>query len=239
MEKEYIMSPKIRVAILDDHQGIIDGYQYRLGSAPDIDVVATLTVGEELEPVLAGTPVDILLLDINVPVSSTDPSPFPILHLLPRLLQSYPDLDVLVISMHSQGTLINAIMEAGASGYLLKDDQAAIRNLADIVRSVAAGGIYLSLHAFEQLKKRPTGGLGLPLTSRQIEVLSLCAAYPQASTGALAKSLNIANSTLRNLLSGAYMRLNVRSRTAAVDQARRLGLIAPHLPDFDLRKFNI
>ena len=68
-----IMIPQIRVAILDDHQAIIDGYQYRLRNATDIEVTATLFFGEDLEPALAANPVDILLLDIQVPISPVTP----------------------------------------------------------------------------------------------------------------------------------------------------------------------
>jgi DNA-binding CsgD family transcriptional regulator len=62
-------------------------------------------------------------------------------------------------------------------------------------------------------------------------VLSLAAAYPNITTLALAERMHIAPSTVRNLLSKAYKRLHVRNRSAATEKARRLGLIAPHLPD--------
>ena len=61
---------KVRVAILDDHQSIIDGYIYRLSSTPEIEVVATANYGEELEPVLAKYPADVLLLDLSVRTST-------------------------------------------------------------------------------------------------------------------------------------------------------------------------
>lgn len=225
-------SEKIRVAILDDHQGIIDGYLYRFSSAQDIDVITTITYGEALEPLLSNHPVDVLILDVQVPTSPDNLNPYPILYMIPRLLQIYPDLAVLVISMHAQRTLINAVMEAGASGYVLKDDQTSIRELPAIVRSVAGGGIHLSQLAYQQLMKRQTADQDL--TSRQLEALSLSAAYPDASTSQLARAMNVANSTLRNLLSGAYMRLNVRNRTAAVAKARQMGLITPNAPSLDL-----
>ncbi len=234
--KEDSTKAKIRLAILDDHQGIIDGYLYRFSSAPDIEVVTTLSYGEALEPFLAGSPVDVLILDVQVPSSPENLNPYPILYLIPRLLQIYPDLAVLVISMHAQRTLINAVMEAGASGYVLKDDQTSIRELPAIVRSVAGGGIHLSQLAYQQLLKRQTADQ--ELTSRQLEALSLSAAYPDASTSELARAMNVANSTLRNLLSGAYMRLNVRNRTAAVAKARQMGLITPNSPSLDLNSYH-
>ncbi|MGZ9234392.1 MAG: response regulator, partial [Anaerolineales bacterium] len=115
---------KVRVAILDDHQSIIDGYIYRLGQTPEIEVVGTATVGEELEPLLGKYPADVLLLDLSVRTAQDNPNPFPILHIIPKLIQKYPHLSVLVISMFSEPGLMRSLIEAGASGYILKDDQA-------------------------------------------------------------------------------------------------------------------
>jgi two-component system, NarL family, nitrate/nitrite response regulator NarL len=221
------MAHKIRVGILDDHQAIIDGYLYRLGAAPDIEVVTTLLFGEELEPVLARQPIDLLLLDLQVPISPVNPNPFPILHLLPRLLESYPELDILVISMHARPALIQAVMEAGASGYILKDDVSTFRDLISVIRSVSSQGIYLSPAAYQALNNRSASEGEKPLSVRQLEALSLCAAYPDASTAELAIKMQISHSTLRNLLSGAYIKMKVRNRTAAIIKAQQSGLIPP------------
>ena len=231
------MENKIDVAILDDYQGIIDGYLYRLSGAPDIEVVATILFGEDLEPALAKHPVDVLILDVQIPTSQNNPNPYPILYIIPRLLEIYPNMVVLVISMHTQRTLINAVMEAGASGYIVKDDQATIRELASVVRTVAGGSIYMSQYAYMELKKSKTGALLQPLSPRQLEALSMCAAFPDASTAELSRKMNIANSTLRNLLSGAYLKLNVRSKAAAIARARQMGLITPESPVPDVRTF--
>ena len=222
---------KIRVAILDDHQSIIDGYLYRLNQAPDVEVVAMATFAEDFEALLASHAVDVSILDIFVPTSPDNPSPYPILHAIPKWLQRYPHLAVLVISMYNRRTLIKSVVEAGASGYILKDDKPLIQELGSIVRSIASGGIHFSQQAHQHLIKhmpnepRPS--------SRQLEALSLCATYPDATTAELAGKLGVAHSTFRNLLSGAYLRLNVRSRTAAVAKARQLGLITPRQPTMD------
>ncbi|MBN1449504.1 MAG: response regulator transcription factor [Anaerolineales bacterium] len=223
-------TPPIRVTILDDHQGIIDGYLYRLSSAPGFEIAATLSYGEELEPTLEAHPTNVLLLDINVPTSAENPNPYPILHSIPSLLQKYPDLDILVISMFAERSLIQAVMEAGASGYILKDDQATIRDLANVVVSVANGGVYFSQKAHKLFLKNKHIDDSVPLSPRQLEALSLCAAYPDWTSADLAEKMSVSNSTVRNLLSGAYIRLGVHSRTAAIEKARQLGLITPHSP---------
>jgi DNA-binding NarL/FixJ family response regulator len=226
------MQPHIRVAILEDHQSIIDGYIYRLKEIPEIEICGTALRGEELEAMLDGQPADVLLLDIYVPTGLNNPNPFPVLHMIPRLLQKYPDLSIVVISMLTHHTLIEALVEAGISGYIFKDDGKSIQQLAKIVIMVANGGIYFSQEAHRKLRAAHTRPTGPVLTPRQLAALSLCAAYPDSSSFELAKRLGVANSTLRNLLSSVYLRLDVRTRAAAIARAQQLGLlISPSWPD--------
>jgi two-component system nitrate/nitrite response regulator NarL len=220
----------LRVTILDDHQSIIDGYVYRLSHVSGIEVVATVSYGEDLEPSLAAHPTDVLLLDINVPTSVENPNPYPILHSIPSLLQKYPDLDILVISMYAERGLIRAVMEAGASGYILKDDRSMLQELGNVVQAINNGGICFSQKAHQLVLSQKTVPNGEPLSTRQLEALSLSAAYPDWTSADLAKEMSVANSTARNLLSGAYIRLSVHNRAGAVAKARQLGLISPEPP---------
>ncbi len=221
------MTKKIRVAILEDHLGIIDGYYYRLSNATDIEIVATISYGDEILPLLEKYAIDVLFLDISVPTNRENANPYPILFLLPRLIELYPHLSILVISMHTARTLIQKVMEMGASGYILKDDQSAIRELPSVSRSVITDGVYLSATAYQQWVKRSTSDLIPTLTPRQLEALSLCAAYPNENTKDLAEKMEIAGSTFRNLLSNTYLSFNVRTRLAAVAKARQLGILPP------------
>jgi DNA-binding NarL/FixJ family response regulator len=132
--------------------------------------------------------------------------------------------------MFSEPGLMRALIEAGASGYILKDDQSAFRELGNVVLSVAHGGIYFSKKAHSLYMQAEQQSGNELLTPRQLEVLSLCAAYPDATTSELAEKMTISNSTVRNLLSSVYLRLGVHSRTAAVEKARDMGLITPRPP---------
>jgi DNA-binding NarL/FixJ family response regulator len=217
------MKDKIRVTIMDDHQSIVDGYLYRLGKVPGIEVVRILTYGDDLEPALREQPVDVLILDVHVPVSSTNPNPYPILHTIPKLLQLFPDLEILVISMFGDRSLIRGVVEAGASGYILKNDSQIIQELGKAILAVANGDVCFSEKAWKVfLGKRDE-----PFTTRQLEALSLCAAYPNSKTAELASKMKIANSTLRNLLSTVYLKLGVQTRAAAIAKAREMGIITP------------
>ncbi|HZD56984.1 MAG TPA: response regulator transcription factor, partial [Anaerolineales bacterium] len=164
------MAKKVRVAILEDHQSVIDGYLYRLSKSPQVEVVVIATTAEDFEAQLAGEPVDLLLLDINVPVAAGDPSPYPILHAIPKWLQAYPDLAVLVISVHKSGAIIRSVMEAGAGGYICKDDNTAIQELVSVIQIVAGGGMYLSAQARKYLLNHQINETAL--TARQLEALT-------------------------------------------------------------------
>ena len=224
------MPKKIRVTILDDHQTIVDGYHLRLDASPRVEVVATIHHGDELKETLKKHPTDVLLLDVGVPASPENPNPYPILYVIPALLQEYPDLAILVVSMHAERNLIRAIMEAGASGYILKEDQAILRDLENVIVSVSSGGIHLSKQAKEAILRSDESRRDSLLAKRQLEALSLCLSYPDSSTAELAKKMSISNSTVRNLLSGAYIKLGVHNRIAAVSKARQMGLISPEPP---------
>jgi DNA-binding NarL/FixJ family response regulator len=222
---------RIKIAILDDHQGILDGYSYRLQNADDIEIVAMITYGEVLENILSANAVDLLILDVQVPISPNNHNPYPILYQIPKLIQVFPHLKILVISMHTERTLIQAAMNAGARGFILKDDNLVIKELASIVRSIHCGGIFMSEYAFQQLSKNREATVMNLLTSRQIEALSLSSAYPDESSEEIAQKMNIAHSTFRNILSEAYLRLEVSNRAAAIEKARQLGLITQIIQD--------
>jgi DNA-binding NarL/FixJ family response regulator len=215
---------------MDDHQSIVDGYVARLGQNPDIQVVGIANFGEELEPILEKFPTDVLILDIHVPISPEDRTPYPILHIIPKLLQLHPSLNILVISMFAERGLIRGVMEAGATGYILKDDRDILVNLASTVLIIANGGIQFSQKAHQLFLKDQTERTGNELSIRQLETLSLCAAYPDSLSTELSQKMSISNSTFRNLLSGAYVKLNVHTRAAAIAKAQSLGIITPPMP---------
>jgi DNA-binding NarL/FixJ family response regulator len=224
------MSRNIKVAILEDHQSIIDGYLFRLKDAPDIEIVGVVSDGESLENLLASEAIDVLIMDIQVPSRQGHTTPFPVLYITRRLTQDYPDLNILVISFLEQQTLIQALVELGISGYVFKQDGETIRQLANVVTIIANHGIYFSQAAYDKLRMQKSARASVPLTARQLEALSLCAAYPEYSTSEIATRMEVSNSTLRNLLSNAYLRLDVRTRGAAIARLQQMGLIATNPP---------
>lgn len=227
---------EIRVAILDDHQSVVDGYAYRLSANKNIQLVGSANYGDQLDDLVANGNVDVLLLDVSVPNSEQDENPFPLLNVLPRLRRDYPRMAVLVISMHGERPLVRAVLDAGANGYILKNDREATLQLAEAVTLVSTGGIYLSKQLRNLFTEPDPMDSVQNLSKRQVEALSIAAAFPEISTENLANKMNIAPSTVRNLLSKAYKRLHVRNRSAAITRARQLGLITPYPPQAGIQK---
>jgi len=222
----------VRVGILDDHQSIIDGFIYRLAPAKDIQVVASGAFGDDLLPMLRDSdPVNVLLLDMSVPTSPENPNQYPMIFALRGLMKEFPQLKVIVISTYKERGLVKAAISHSVRGYIYKDDQASIQQLARIVMIVAAGGNYFSSGAYFDLVDEKSKR---NLTSRQMEALSVANAYPDDSTDDLARRLKISGSTLRNILSSAYARLGVRTRSAAIEKVRQLGIVpSPKKPSLD------
>jgi DNA-binding NarL/FixJ family response regulator len=218
----------IHIAIVDDYPVVLRGFESYLTNAPHIKIIGTAMYGDDLMPLLAQNHVDLLLLDINVPTSRENKLPYPIFHVIPRVIELYPHINVVITTMYAENTLIKAIIETGVSGYILKDDLHAVQEFGSIITSIVReNGRYWSpvvLQTLEQAKKKNEDAPSL--TPRQLQVTSLCATYPEKPTVELAEHLHIADSTFRNHLSDAYLTLGVPNRAAAVAKARQLGLIA-------------
>lgn len=216
------MENLVRVAILDDHQSILDGFHFRLMNSKEIKVVASASYGEDLFPLIQNNSVDVLLLDLSVPTSPENSNQFPMIFALKTLLENFPALKVVIISNFKEKTLVKSAIERGVRGYIFKDDHASIQQLARIVMIVSAGGNYFSSGAYFDINEE---GSKSNLTPRQREVLEVASSFPDDSTDDLAKRLNISGSTLRNILSSSYIRLGVHTRSAAIDKVRQLGII--------------
>jgi DNA-binding NarL/FixJ family response regulator len=218
-------STPIRIAILEDHPFIVSGYTHQLANHPEIEIVAALEYSNQIDPLLAEKTVDVLLLDLQVPVSPDNSNPYPVFYMVEHLLEIYPDLYILVITMHAERYMIRKLLELGVSGYILKNDRTAHNDLAQIIRSVATGNIYISNQAQQQLYRRDKSQP--KLTTRQAMVLSLFAAHPNWSRRQMAEYLSVTSSTVRNTLHMIYVALGVNTLAGAIARAREQGLITP------------
>jgi DNA-binding NarL/FixJ family response regulator len=205
----------MRVLLADDHQILRDGIRRGLESAGET-VVGEADNGEEaLELVRAEVP-DIVLMDLSMPVldgvSATR-----------RITEEFPDVRVVVLTMHDDPQRTRAALEAGAIGYLTKGTSFA--DVLDTLRRAMAGEEVLSPQLAASML---TAAGSAPeqdelLSERQTEILQMIA--DGLSTKQVARELGITQKTVHNHLNAIYRRLDTQSLTHAVLSAVRLGII--------------
>ena len=218
--KEYLQKV-VKVSIVECHQGTIDGYSYRFQSYPDIKIISTNLYTDDLDKHLIMN-TNVLITGLNVFSSKTNHNPIPVFFFIKNIKNINPKIKVIIIAEFVDIKLVNNYLQAGIDGLISKNDQQAIVRLGEIVELINKGGMYLS---GEFKANYPMRGISGKLTLRQLEVLSLCAAFPDEGSSILARKLNISSSTFRNILSLVYQKLEVRTRAGAILKAGQLGLI--------------
>lgn len=211
----------IKITIVECHQGTIDGYTYRFQSYPDIKIISTSLFADELDnQIIMNT--NVLITGLNVFSSKSNHNPIPVFFYIKSIKKINPKIKVIIIAEFVDKQLINNYLQAGIDGLISKNDQQAIVRLGEIVELINKNGMYIS---GEFKSNYFAKGISGKLTLRQLEVLSLCAAFPDEGSTTLAKRLNISSSTFRNILSLIYEKLEVRTRAGAILKAGQLGLI--------------
>ncbi|MFI9593449.1 response regulator [Nonomuraea sp. NPDC052265] len=203
----------IRVLIADDHPVVRQGLRTFLDLQDDITVVGEAADGAQAVELAGELTPDVLLLDLKMPMLDG-------LGALERLTGSATR--VVVLTSVSDRSDVGPAMRAGASGFLYKDvDPSA---LVQAVRAVHNGQVLLAQEAAEAMLSAPAAaGPGpAPLTEREREVLALIAAG--RSNREIARSLAVAEKTVKTHVSNVLMKLGVQDRTQAALYAVRHGL---------------
>lgn len=159
---------QISLAIVDDHQIVIDGLLSMLRYNERIKFIITSTNPTEVISMLEETPVDILLTDVMMPVLPGD-------ELARQVKQKFPNIKILALSMSGEGQLVSQMIdEANISGYMLKN--IGKDELTKALEKIAEGGIYFSKDVIEELQRdnqRKKQKLETHLTDREIEIIRL------------------------------------------------------------------
>ena len=186
-------------------------------------VAAAVSLGEGMA-LLKGEPINVLLVDIGLP----DGSGIDLIHAARAV---WPQCEVIVATVFGDEDKVLSAIEAGASGYLLKDAMPA--SLVDEIRSVHAGGSPVSPMIARQLLRRlrpladavpaGEGSADATLSAREIQVLERMAlGYTMQET---AEFLGVAMSTVQTFVRRIYQKLGVRSKVEAIDAGYRRGLL--------------
>jgi DNA-binding NarL/FixJ family response regulator len=223
--------PNVRMTIvylLEDDAVTRRNLEERLLAVPGLDVpVSVGTCTEMLSAVKAGRP-DVLLCDLQLP----DGNGVDVIRVTREL---HPQVEVMVISVFGDEQRVVMALKAGATGYLLKDDPSS--ELGAAISQLLQGGSPISpaiarylIRVFRPSGPEPVSGApprpldpGIDLTTRELEVLQLAA--KGFSYGEIARMLGISGATVSSYTKKIYGKLAVHSRSEAVYEASRLGLI--------------
>ncbi|MFE5768930.1 response regulator [Streptomyces sp. NPDC056485] len=204
----------IRLLLADDHPVVRAGLRAVLDTEPDFAVVAEAATAERAVELAASEPVDVVLMDLQFGTGMHGSAATAAITARPGAPR------VLVLTTYDTDADILAAVEAGASGYLLKD--APPEELAAAVRTAAAGQSALAPAVALRLMDRMRTPAEA-LTKRELEVLQLVA--DGLSNQQISKKLFLSQATVKSHLVHVYAKLGVDSRTSAVAAATSRRLI--------------
>ena len=207
------MTP-IRIAIADDHPIVRSGLMGLLASQDDFDVVAEASDGRELVAAVQRTRPDVVLTDLRMPALDG-------VGAIREMCAAHPGLKVLVLTTYDTDADILRAVEAGATGYLLKETPR--EELFGAIRATALGRSVLSPSVASRLVGRARDPGERALSAREIEVLMLVARG--TSNKLIARALEIGETTVKTHLLHIFAKLGVDDRTAAVTTAVERGII--------------
>ena len=157
----------IRLAIAEDHQSLIDGLELLLKYEEDIEIVGTANDGEELLKIVQKKEPNVIVTDIRMPKMDG-------IQATKIIKKEFPHIQVLAFTMFDQDEAVTQMLDAGASGYILKNT--ALNEVLQAILTVAEGKTYFdaNINVTRLNDQKPTTKKGL-LTKRQKEILALIA----------------------------------------------------------------
>jgi len=210
----------IRILIADDHPIVRRGLKQILADERDFAVLGEAQNGQEVLQLLHQQQWDVLVLDINMPQMSG-------LEVLQEVKLRWPDLPVLVMSIHSDEQFGVRALRAGSAGYLTKES--APEELVKAIRKVHGGGKYISPSLGEQLVSALQAGGDRPLhellSNREFEILCLISSGKTVSE--IAEQLILSVKTVSTYRARILEKMNLHSNAELMHYAIRHGLVLP------------
>jgi len=217
---------KTRIMLADDHQLVRAGFRALLKQVPAVEVVAEASDGREALDLFKKHQPDVVLIDIAMPKLNG-------LEAIARITKEFPNAMVLVLSMHANQAYVVQAIQAGARGYLIKED--AVSELEAAIKGVTDGELYFSpsiskhLTHFDLEKVRARYDPLAKLTSRQREILQLVA--EGNTTKEIAFLLKLSVKTVEAHRTQLMQRLGINDIPSLVRQAMRSGLVPGEGPE--------
>ena len=209
---------KIRIAIVDDHQIVIDGITALLEDHPGFDIVASTVSPVQILSLLKENPVDILLTDIVMPELTGQ-------QLAKKVRQEFPDVKILALSMSGQGDIVSEMInDSDIAGYVLKN--IGKEELSAAIEKIASGGIYFSeqvLDELERISRVRKQNEEVHLTQREIEIIRLI--EKEMSNKEIADTLCISERTVETHRKNIFRKTKLNSVVGLVKYAYEHALI--------------
>ncbi len=212
----------IQLIIVDDHRIFRSGIRSLLEDEEHIEIVGEAADGQEALRLIDEQKVDVVLMDINLKDSSG-------IHTTARIRREFPSVNVLGLTMHEEGYVIEEMMDAGAMGYIFKDAEE--EELQEGLKKVANGERFFSNAASEQLiehlrKKEGEGMIrkGPELTEREVHILSLIAR--ELTNSEIAEDLRISPKTVDGHRRNLLQKFEVRNSVGLIRAAMVRGYIS-------------
>lgn len=211
----------IRVLIADDHEVVRRGLSFALAAHDDLLLVGEAADGQEAAAACAEVQPDVILMDIQMPRMNG-------IEAARVIRQQHPQIRIIALTTFSDQETVLEMLQAGASGYLLKTTT--MDELASAIRLAANGQLTLSAEA-AQVLLRPTPAApnaakpdaSFHLTERELEVLRLM--VEGLNNAEIAAQLVVSRSTVKFHVSSILAKMNVTSRVDAVRLALQSGLV--------------
>lgn len=210
----------VRIMIADDHQMLIDGITSLLADQSDIQIIGQAHNGQELLDLMKTTLPDVVLMDINMPEMDG-------IEATRIIRETYPDVRVLMLTMHDGADFITNVLEKGASGYILKNTGK--KELIRAIGTLAQGGTYFGMQVSATLMKHLQQKANNPekpvsLSTRETQILQLICA--EHTTAEIAAQLGIGIHTVETYRKNLLHKLKARNIAGLVRYAMNVGLIS-------------
>lgn len=204
---------KTRILLVDDHRLMLEAVRAALEDDGEFEIVAATSEATKVLPLVAELQPDVVVLDVQMPQLDG-------ITCLKRIRAGHPDVIVVMLSASEDPAVIQEAMESGARAFVLKHLDPG--DLGGVIRRALTGPVFQSTGVFAEASATIAAEAGL--TAREHDILNLLSTgLPNA---ALARELCVAEQTVKFHLTNVYRKLGVNGRTAAVDVARRRGLIS-------------
>jgi DNA-binding NarL/FixJ family response regulator len=155
---------KIKLLIADDHTMFINGLKMLLSISDSYEVVEVAHNGEEVLKVLDTQAIDIILMDINMPVLNGYQTTF-------KIKQDHPGVKIIILSMLADEQSVLKLLEAGADGYLFKN--ADEEELFEALEAVSQGEQYITKEVRDKIRNKKKGEDEVKLSSREMDIARL------------------------------------------------------------------